>query len=83
MPKLISIFSQIINEFEKQVQTLESVYPLISIHIEAGLKKNSFSYFQPACQYLEIRGRTLARVLQFNYYFVKHGHVSSIYIYIL
>ena len=25
VPKLISIFSQIINEFEKQVQTLENI----------------------------------------------------------
>ena len=33
---LISIFSQNIDEFEKQVQTLESVHPLISKYRQAG-----------------------------------------------
>ena len=47
------------DEFEKQVQTLESVHPLIS---KNWLKKlDCASYFQPACLYLEIR-RTLTRV---------------------
>ena len=38
------------DEFEKHVQTLESVHPQIS------------RYFQPACLYLETRGRTLTCV---------------------
>ena len=33
---LISIFTQNMDEFEKQVQTLESVYPLISKYRQAG-----------------------------------------------
>ena len=37
------------DEFEKQVQTLESVHTLIS----------KFSYFQLSCLYLEIGGRTM------------------------
>ena len=50
-------------EFEKQVQTLESVHPLISKYRQAGEKKlGCASYFQPACLYFEIRGRTLTRV---------------------
>ena len=62
---IISIFSQNIIEFQKQVQTLESVYPLlISINTDKLIKKKlgCASYFQPACLYLEIRGRTLTRV---------------------
>ena len=47
-------------EFEKQVQALESVHPLISKYRQAGEKP--LSYIQPACLYLEIRGRTLTRV---------------------
>ena len=35
---LISIFTQNMDEFEKQVQTLESVYPLISKYRQAGQK---------------------------------------------
>ena len=60
---LMSIFSQNIDEFEKQVETLESVHPLISKCRQAGKKKLGFALcFQPACLYLEIRGRTLSRV---------------------
>ena len=40
---LISIFPQNMDEFEKQVQTLESVHPLISKYRQAGLKKLVFS----------------------------------------
>ena len=38
---LISIFSQNIDEFAKQVQTLESVHLLISNYIQAGLKNSA------------------------------------------
>ena len=34
--RLISIFSQNIDDFEKQVQTLESGHPLISKYRQAG-----------------------------------------------
>ena len=64
---LISIFSQNMNEFEKQVQTL-GVHPLISEIQTSWLKKLGCTlYFQPACLYLEIRGRTLTRVWTIAY----------------
>ena len=65
---LMSIFSQNMDEFEKQVQTLETVHPLISKYRQTGRKNSAApSYFQPACLYLEIRGRTLSRVWTITY----------------
>ena len=37
----MSIFSQNMDEFEKQVQTLESVHPLISKYRQAGWKNST------------------------------------------
>ena len=44
---LFSILSQNTDEFQKQVQTLESFHPLISRYRQE---------LQPACLYLEFRG---------------------------
>ena len=51
---LILTFSQNMDEFEKQVQTLENVH-----HLMSKYRQGCASYFQPACLYLEIRGWTL------------------------
>ena len=65
MLTLILIFSQNIDEFEKQVQTLESVHPLISTRNTDKL--GCASYSQPACLYLEIRGRAEHFVAPYEY----------------
>ena len=59
------ITAQNMDKFEKQVQTVGSVHLLISKYRQTGEKKTRLrlvQYFQHACLYLEIRGRTLIRV---------------------
>ena len=62
MITLITIFSQNMDEFEKQVPTLERAHPLISEYKQAGLKKNKTRLQATSFLYLEIRGTTLTRV---------------------
>ena len=66
MITLITIFSQNMDEFEKQVPTLERAHPLISEYKQAGLKKKKLGckrvVFSTSFLYLEIRGTTITRV---------------------
>ena len=66
------------DEFEKQVQTLQSVHPPISKYRQAVKKKlGCVSYFQPACLYREIRGRTLKAVFEWCVFLRRFTYVCS------